>query len=134
MSRLRRIEHTGRYFFLTTNLAHDATPLAPLDRDVCLEHLAAARAKHKFFLFGYVAMPTHAHLLLATFEADLPKIVRDWKRDAAFAINRQRGAEGPLWQTRYFDFILRRASDFGDKLEYNHRNPVEAGLAQRAED
>ena len=43
-----------------------------------------------------------------------------------------RGSRGPIWQARYFDFILRRVRDFWDKLEYIHQNPVEAGLVKRA--
>lgn len=42
-----------------------------------------------------------------------------------------RGTRGPIWQARYFDFVLRRVHDFWDKLEYIHRNPMMAGFAKR---
>jgi hypothetical protein len=35
---------------------------------------------------------------------------------------------------KYFDFILRRVKDFWEKMEYIHRNPVEAGLVIRPEE
>jgi hypothetical protein len=57
MSRLRRIELVGRYFFITTNLAKRVPSLSPTERDICLDHLARTRAKHKFSLFAYVVMP-----------------------------------------------------------------------------
>ena len=79
-------------------------------------------------------MPDHAHLLLSTFESSLPDLMRDWKSKSASAIAKGRHKRGSIWQPRYFDFILRRASDFGKKLAYIHENPVVAGLAVQPED
>lgn len=56
------------------------------------------------------------------------------KRLSAEDLLRMRGSRGPIWQARYFDFILRRVRDFWDKLEYIHQNPVEAGLVKRADE
>jgi putative transposase len=133
MSRLRRIEPVGRYFFVTSNLARGIAPFTLGERDICLHHLAQTRQKHGFQLFGYVVMPDHAHLLLATFESALPTIMRDWKRDSGYVIAKDRRSRGSIWQKRYFDFILRRVSDFGAKLQYIHQNPVEASLVERPE-
>jgi putative transposase len=134
MSRLRRIEHGGRYFFVTTNLARGVPPLTPKERGLCLEHIDKARAKHGFSLFAYVVMPDHLHLLLAAFQSSLPDLMREWKSKSASAIAKLRGKRAAIWQPRYFDFILRRASDFGKKLEYIHDNPVSAGLVAQPED
>jgi putative transposase len=134
VSRLRRIELAGRYFFITTNLAKGVPPLNASERDLCLDRLAKTKSKHKFSLFAYVVMPTHAHLLLWTLDSLLPALMRNWKSASGFAIAACRRRRGAVWQGRYFDFILRRAADFGDKLEYIHNNPVEAGLVTRPED
>jgi len=134
MSRLRRIERIGRYFFITTNLARGRSPFSPAEGSLCLEHLARARAKFRFALFGYVVMPDHVHLLLSTFEANLPAIMCTWKSRSAVAMARAPRKPGGIWQKRYFDFILRRARDFSDKLAYIHENPVKANLVSRAED
>jgi putative transposase len=134
VSRLRRIEVSARYFFVTTNLLKHTPPLSPPERDICLDQIDRARAKHKFALFAYVVMPDHVHLLLWTLESQLPKLMRDWKSASGFAIAKARTKHGAIWQERYFDFILRRARDFGNKLEYIHANPVEATLVARPED
>lgn len=128
MSRLRRIELAGRFFFITTNIRRTIPRLSPAERDICIEHLERARNQHKFSLFAYVVMPDHAHLLLWTVQTLLPEIMKTWKGSSGFAIAKRRGASGAIWQPRYFDFILRRASDFGKKLEYIHNNPVADGL------
>src|ERR1700722_6389748 len=134
MSRLRRIEHTGRYFFVTTNLARGVLPLAPREHDVCLEQIGQARAKHGFLLFAYVVMPDHVHLLLGVFQSSLPLIMRDWKSKSALAIAKIRRVRGAIWQPRYFDFILRRVADFGSKFDYIHQNPVSGGLVARPDE
>jgi REP element-mobilizing transposase RayT len=134
MSRLRRIERVGRYFFVTTNLIRGTPPLSPTERSLCLDHLDRSRAKLGFSLFAYVAMPDHVHLLLSTFQSELATIMRTWKGQSAFAISRLRGIRGAIWQPRYFDFILRRAGDFAKEFKYVHDNPVDAGLAGQPEE
>lgn len=76
MSRLRRIEVAGRYFFITTNLLRHTQPLPPPERDICLEQIDRARSKHRFAMFAYVVMPNHIHLLVWTLESLLPKLMQ----------------------------------------------------------
>ncbi len=134
MSRLRRIERVGRYFFVTTNLVRGTPPLSPTERTLCLDHLDRSRAKFGFLLFAYVVMPDHVHLLLATFQSELPAIMHSWKGPSAFAISKSRGIPGAMWQPRYFDFILRRAGNFAKEFKYLHDNPVDAGLVKQPEE
>ena len=35
-----------------------------------------------------------------------------------------------VWQKRYYDFNVRNARQFAEKLDYIHLNPVRAGLCQ----
>jgi len=39
-----------------------------------------------------------------------------------------------LWQGRFFDRALRTVKEYDEKVESLHQNPVQAGLASRAED
>ena len=50
------------------------------------------------------------------------------------AVNQFRGAEGELWQPRFFDRALRTVKEYNEKVEYIHLNPVRAGLVSRPED
>ena len=121
------------FFFVTTNLIRGTPPLSAADRDICVNCLGAARARFGFLLFAYVVMLDHAHLLLSTFQSDLSAIMRVWKSRSALAIQESRHDHGAIWQPRYFDFILRRASDFSKKLAYIHENPAVAKLTERPE-
>ena len=50
------------------------------------------------------------------------------------AVNQRRGAEGELWQPRFFDCALRSVKEYNEKVEYIHLDPVRAGLVSRPED
>jgi hypothetical protein len=50
------------------------------------------------------------------------------------AVNQCRGAEGELWQPRFFDRALRAVKEYSEKVECIHLNPVRAGLVSRPED
>jgi putative transposase len=132
MSRLRRIEKFDRIFFVTTNLANGQKSLGPDERDLVLAVIGEQHRIGSFWLFGYVIMPDHLHLLLSPNSHDLPMLMRNIKSLSGFRVRKTRGCSGPLWQARYFDNIIRQVKNFWEKLEYIHRNPVEAGLASDA--
>jgi REP element-mobilizing transposase RayT len=95
------------------------------------EQLARQHANDEFLLFAYVIMPSHVHLLIAPKAADLISVMREFKSCTGMVLAKARCSRHPIWQPRYFDFVLRRMGDFWDKLEYIHENPVEAGLAEK---
>ena len=134
MTRLRRIEDRDRAFFITTNIARGVVPFTSSECDLILLTLDQHRKRGAFFLFGYVVMPSHVHLLISPRNQGLIRAMRDLKSTAGFDIARTRGSSGPIWQARYFDTIIRRVRDFWQKLEYIHGNPVEAGLVGSPEE
>jgi putative transposase len=79
-------------------------------------------------------MPTHLHLLFSPQSRNLIQIMRDLKSKTGYSIAQQRKVAGPIWQERYFGTIVRRVRNFWQKLEYIHRNPVEAGLVKSSEE
>lgn len=48
MSRLRRIEHQDRMFFVTTNVARGVPPLSCVERDLVLRQLDEVRGANRF--------------------------------------------------------------------------------------
>jgi REP element-mobilizing transposase RayT len=130
MTRLRRIETVNRIFSITFNLERSAASLEPTERSIVLNTLRDLRRPNNFALYGYVIMPTHAHLLIHPKSVPLPTIMRLLKSLTAAALERTRPLDDPLWQRSYHDFICRRARDFSNKLAYIHQNPKAAGLVQ----
>jgi putative transposase len=134
VTRLRRIESRDRFFFVTTNLDRKVSTFTPAESELVLTALGDQRTRGDFFLFGFVVMPSHVHLLFSPHHKDLIRIMRDFKSRTGYEIAKQRGVRGPIWQERYFDTIIRRVRDFWQKLEYIHRNSVGAGLVIRPEE
>ncbi len=128
MTRLRRIATLDRYFFITTNLARNASPLTDQERDVVVQVVGDHRDGGAFWLFGYCVMSTHMHLLMRPGNRDMTAAIREVKSVSAARIQNARGGVGPFWQPKYFDNIMRRVRDFWAKLEYIHNNPVAAKL------
>lgn len=84
--RLHRREVIGQVRFLTFS-CHRRLPLfasAPI-REVFVDALDAARAKHRFQLFAWVLMPEHVHLLIRPDHnaADVETILRAIKQPVA---------------------------------------------------
>ena len=134
MTRLRRIADRDRIFFITVRLGRGITPLCPSEQDIVQEYVAAERSAGTFLLFGYVVMLDHFHLLVAPFGMGLQSGMHRLKMRTGRRIRTMRGEHGPFWQPRYFDFILRRVSDFWEKLQYIHQNPIRAKLVASPEE
>ena len=99
-----------------------------------LNWLADYCVKFKVRVLAYCLMTNHIHLVAIPGAEDaLEKVFRPLHTRYAQRINRVRGWTGHLWQGRYFSSAL------DDKylwaaIRYVERNPVRAGMVQRAED
>ena len=86
----------------------------------------------KYYLYDYVIMPNHVHLIIFPFE-ELHLIMHSIKSYTASKINRTFGLKGPLWQKESFDRMIRSVKDYRQKSDYIRHNPdaipgVEASL------
>lgn len=79
--------------------------------------MARVRSTGAFFLYAYVVMPHHLHLLLTPHNQNLTRLMRDIKSQSGFQIVKKRGTRGSFWQERYFDHIIRRVRHFWQKVE-----------------
>ncbi len=90
-------------------------------------------------------MPEHVHLLITEPELGTPSTVmqvlkqrfarkvlreaRARKNDAQGSLWQEALDGGHVWQSRYYDFLVRTEQKRVEKLRYMHRNPVKRGLA-----
>jgi putative transposase len=135
MSRLRRLQVTGKTFFITCNLLSVRTQLTEADFAALASAVVRVRARRGFLFTGYVFMPDHWHALIIPREGDtLPDLMDAVKVASTLGINRSRRARGPTWQPRYFDRIVRNVREYHKTVDYMHLNPVRRGLVSRPED
>lgn len=91
-----------------------------------IDILFRVQGLYPFFLYGFVIMPDHCHLLLKVPEqSSLSKIVGRFKCGVSHGL-----CKGPLWQPR---FDAKTPFDPKKVLQYIHENPVKAGLVEAPE-
>ena len=97
-----------------------------------LDILEQTRQRHGFYLFGYVLMPEHVHLLLS--EPKHQKLEDTFRVLKTQASRKLKNKRPQFWQERYYDFNVLTQLKFVEKLRYLHRNPVTRGLVESPED
>lgn len=127
----------GSTYFLTYRCVPGRS-LDDADRTVILDNW-----KHwdgRRYNLHAVVMPDHVHVLLTPVRATdgsylpLADILRTNKGFSSRAIGKLHGRSGSLWQEERYDRIMRDEEEFWEKWVYMLKNPVEAGLCNRAED
>jgi putative transposase len=97
-----------------------------------------ARALHPFYLTAWAFLPdpsADGHCICApVYPVTISLAMKSVKQSSMSAVNQRRGAEGELWQPRFFDRALRTVKEYNENVEYIHLNPVRAGLVSRPED
>ena len=131
MSIWRRFNHAFPSL-LTTNIQ---------ERRPIFRHEAAAKllvevikdvsAEEPFELLAYVVMPDHFHLVAwPQPPVTTGRLMKMIKGRFARQYQAERGHRGALWQSRYHEQALQTDEALCQAVEYVHRNPVAAGLAQ----
>lgn len=131
---LKRFQQTCQIHFITFSCYH-RRPLLGTERarDIFEKTLDRARHWYGFYVFGYVVMPEHVHLLVSEPErSTLAAALQMLKQVSARKL--RDGTSGPFWQDRYYDFNVWSERKRVEKLKYIHRNPVARGLVNRPED
>jgi REP-associated tyrosine transposase len=100
---------------------------------MCIEKLREAAARTGFEVVAYCFMPDHLHLLVRSPErADLVAFMRLFKQLSGYAYRQLTGDSEVLWQTSYYDHVLRQEEDLHNAARYIWGNPVRASLVESA--
>ncbi|HEY4285416.1 MAG TPA: transposase [Chthoniobacterales bacterium] len=83
----------------------------------------------RYVQLSWVIMPNHVHcVLIQNNDWPLEKVLHSWKRFTARSINQLIGRDGTLWQTDYFDRLVRDENHFANCVRYIRNNPPKARL------
>jgi putative transposase len=130
--RVNRENYIGfRSYFATICCAERHTAFADLARGKRLViKLLECSARHKFTMHAYCVMPDHLHMVVQGADAasHLLKFVDNFKQRTGFEYHQ--GCGQWLWQSRFYDHILRRGDHLEDVASYIWWNPVRAGLCR----
>ena len=136
---LKRLHNSGQPHFLTFSCYHRLPLLTQMHmEDTFLRALEQTRQRFEMYVFGYVVMPEHIHLLVNEPTAGLlPSFMQILKRKVSLQARKQTAstAEMPhFWLGRFFDHNVRNHEGFVTQLRYIHRNPVKRGLCAAPQD
>ena len=128
--------YLGRQMYFVTICCSQKRALLA-DRMLCkalVELLASEARATRFSILAYCFMPDHVHLLAEGLDAasDCRHFLKRFKIKSSRSFAREHG--GSLWQTRYFDHILRPREPVEDFAWYIWLNPVRRGLVKRPEE
>jgi REP element-mobilizing transposase RayT len=86
----------------------------------------------RFAVIAYCVMPDHVHLLLEGLrdDADLRSAMHAWKLRTGFAWKQRTGQR--LWQSGFYDYVLRDEDSVPAIVKYVISNPVRAGIVSDA--
>lgn len=134
-TQLKRYHHFGSDHFITFSCYHRLALLhSDNPRRVFERTLEQVRLWYGLYVFGYVIMPEHVHLLVSEPRTEeLSSAIQMLKQLVARRLCHGK-ADTPFWQARYYDFNVFTRKKWVEKLRYIHRNPVTRGLVQSPED
>ena len=105
------------------------------DREYYLKLLSRYSEQWALDIWAYCLMTNHVHILaVPRKEESLAKGIGSTNLVYTQYINRKYERSGRLWQNRFFSAVVDAESYLWAVVRYIEKNPVKAGLAQRAED
>ena len=133
----------GAFFFTLVTQARRRILTSDLARPILRNAIGQTRHERPFDLIALVLFGDHLHLMMelppgdGDFSVRLSAIKARFTREFLAAggdegnstgSQKMRGGRG-VWQTRFYDHLIRDETDLGNHLKYVHYNPVKHGPA-----
>jgi REP element-mobilizing transposase RayT len=103
------------------------------DRQAYLDRLIRCRERFGLRLLAFCFMGNHLHLAVERGPVKLSRVMLTVQSGYTQWFNRRHGRVGHLFQGRYKAFLVEKDRYLLALLRYIHRNPLKAGLVERAE-
>lgn len=143
----KRLPITGKAMAFVTTTVTEWSPVFAVERCArsILQQLHRTVTFYQLSLAAYVVMPSHIHLLLGFKEIEkLSKVVQQFKSLSTRQLQPllppnlkevfHRTGRFQFWKPRFDEVIIWSEKQFRIKVDYIHRNPVKAGLADKMAD
>ncbi len=136
MLRIARIIATDLPHHITQRGNNQATVFFDdQDRATYLKLLVLYSKKHHFQIWAYCLMDNHVHLLVVPeTESSLARGIGLTNQVYTQYLNRKLNQSGRIWQNRFFSCVVENDNYLWAVARYIERNPVQAGMVERAEE
>jgi len=128
--RLKDFNYKGCYRYFITLCTHNKMPIFKDNASVRLliDILRDKSVSFGFKVWAYCFMPNHLHLLIEGKDSnsDMKRFVSAYKQYTGFYYKKKNCLS--LWQTNFYEHVLRKEEDIKDVAYYIFSNPVRKGL------
>jgi putative transposase len=130
MSKLRRYKNSGNLCFITS-VTHNRVKLLHKNYEILSRAIDSTKNRIRFDLIGWVVLPDHFHFLIDTNGSDVSNIIQRIKMSfGALYRDEHSLGSGRIWQSRFWDHVIRNQKDYNHHLDYIHYNPVKHGYVR----
>jgi len=135
MARPYRLEGEDTCYHITSR-GNERQPIFDEKRDCekFFEYVTKAKQKFSFYLYAYVLMSNHFHLLLETRLPNISKIMHYINTAYTTYYNVKHKRSGHLFQGRYKSIVVDRDNYLLELSRYIHLNPVRAKKVEKPEE
>ena len=135
MARRPRIEFEGGFYHVITR-GNQRQKIFLEEKEFLkyLEFLGDYKDRYGFWVYAYVLMGTHVHLLIETGQVPLSKILQGINQRFTMYFNWRHGTVGHLFQGRYKAILCDKDAYLLSLVKYLHYNPVRAGMVRQPEE
>jgi putative transposase len=134
MSRPLRIEYPGAWYHaMNRGRRRESIFLGSDDYLSFLQVLEEGAVMWNVLIAAFCLMPNHYHLLVQTPDGNLSRFMRHVDGIYTQRFNRVHKLDGALFRGRYKAVVVDADTYLLELVRYIHRNPVRAGLVERAD-
>ncbi|MFR0692797.1 REP-associated tyrosine transposase [Enterobacterales bacterium AE_CKDN230030158-1A_HGKHYDSX7] len=144
MPNYRRVWVPGGTYFFTITLVDRHSNVLVREFDFLRQAIAQCKRRHPFRIEAWVVLPDHMHCLWTLPPSDADFATR-WKVIKAnfsrrlpdgdpVTLSQRRRGQRNLWQSRYWEHLIRDQTDYERHFDYIHINPVKHGLVGAVRD
>jgi REP element-mobilizing transposase RayT len=129
MPRQARLDAPGTlHHVILRGLERGAIVRDDADREAFVTRLGEVAQATGTVIYGWALLPNHAHLLLRSGPAGLPRLMRRLLTGYAVTFNRRHKRVGHLFQNRYKSIVCEEDAYCRELVRYIHLNPLRAKL------
>lgn len=124
MSKLLRYYDKGSVYFVTS-VTHNRLPILTDFASLLQNQMNRTARRFACEMIAWVILPDHFHVLINTPSQKLSEFMHDVKLSFSASYRKRKLlSRGSIWQSRFWDHIIRNEVNFGRHLDYIHINPV----------
>ncbi len=100
------------------------------DYEIFFKIMQKTMERYPFCIHSYCLMTTHFHMLIATKNDEIWKLMKRLMQSYAMYFNRKYGTKGHVFDSRYVSCLIEDGRYFLEVSRYIHLNPVRASMVR----